>query len=254
MPGAVSRQGRARRATRRQGDLSHVLAMVAHELRAPLASLVASAEALAQDFDSLARPEAQLLAVSLHRRSLRMKGLVENLLCIATIDSDRLELQREWIELDDFLVEVVDLVEPLLVQRGQHCVIACADLLPMLHADRNRLTQVLVNLLSNAGKYGPRDSAILLEASINQTTHTVRINVSDAGSGIGEGVAAHLFEPYSRDRQAGVPHVDGVGLGLAIVKAIIDKHGGQVGAENRPEGGACFWLELPLWRPACTAD
>jgi two-component system sensor histidine kinase KdpD len=237
----------------RQASSQEMLAIVAHELRAPLASLIATSEALAEDFESLERPQAQSMAISLYRRSLHMRALVENLLSIACLDEQQLRLQREWIDLNELLAEVVEVVEPLLAQHGQACTIVSTDMLPMLHVDRSKMSQVLVNLLINAGKYGPAHSDIVITATVNRQNRTVRVSVQDHGPGVDATEVDHLFEAYRRHTSGGDRPIDGVGLGLAVVKAIINEHGGRVGAENRSEGGASFWLELPIWKAATNA-
>jgi two-component system sensor histidine kinase KdpD len=242
----------AKRTGRRPGRLAlsgEVLAVIAHELRAPLASLVASSEALTLDIETLERPQIHAMATSLYRRSLSMQALVDNLLCVAVLNGGRLRLQRQWIDLLDLIDEAQEIVDPLLAQRGQTSHLVASGPIPRMHIDRSRLTQVLTNLLINASKYGRHDSEIEIEATVDRQNHTVRINVRDRGPGIDESNVDCLFEPFRRSLTGDDPGVEGVGLGLAIVKAIVDEHGGYVGAVNRAEGGACFWLDLPIWRP-----
>jgi signal transduction histidine kinase len=109
-------------------------------------------------------------------------------------------------------------------------------------ADRRRIRQVLVNMIANASKYSPPGKPITV--NITAADGAVRVTVADRGPGIPPESRARLFEPYYRTEDAVQTDTSGLGLGLEIVKLIIDAHGGRVGADNRPAGGACVWFEL----------
>jgi two-component system sensor histidine kinase KdpD len=110
--------------------------------------------------------------------------------------------------------------------------------------DPMRVTQVIVNLLSNASKYSPVRSPIELSAELSDG-QTVRVSVADRGEGIDPSDRENLFRRFVRLEPAD-PGQYGVGLGLSVVKAIVEEHGGQVGVEARPSGGSVFWFTLPL--------
>ena len=124
----------------------------------------------------------------------------------------------------------------------------CSTIRPIRHfltilADPDRLCQAIVNLLDNASKYSPFGSTI--ELSFKRQGNMLVFTILDSGPGIPPGQQADIFRRYISftDRQ-GARH--GIGLGLPVVKTIIEAHGGRVGAENRPEGGARFWFTMPL--------
>src|SRR5437762_8221994 len=136
-----------------QHELS-VLATVAHELRGPLTALATSSELLAEDFLDLDPAQVKAMLEAMHRRTLWLQGLVENLLCAATIREGRLTLYRQSLSLSDLLTDVDAVVGPLLAQRGQRLRVRLLSGLPEVLGDSRRLGQVLVNLILNASKFG----------------------------------------------------------------------------------------------------
>jgi len=221
-----------------------VLATVAHELRGPLTALATSSELLAEDFQHLDPEQVKGMLGAIHRRTLWLQGLVENLLCAATIREGRLQLYRQSLSVSDLLADVHAIVGPLLAQRGQRLRVRVPQRLPEVLADSRRLGQVLVNLILNASKFGPANTSIDVTVSVHGTD--IRVAVSDRGPGVPADQAQHLFEPYYRAPATAGSGKDGVGLGLSIVKSIVEAHAGRVGVERRAGGGARFWFELPV--------
>jgi len=220
-----------------------VLATVAHELRGPLTALATSSELLAEDFAHLDPEQIKSMLGAMHRRTLWMQGLVENLLCAATIREGRLQLNRQLLTLSDVVEEVEAVVGPILEQRGQRLRVRIGSRVPEIMGDNRRLGQVLINLILNASKFGPPNSSIYL--TITQRDGAVRLAVADRGPGISPDQAQRLFEPYYRAPATAGSGTDGVGLGLSIVKSIVEAHSGHVGVQSRRGGGARFWFSLP---------
>src|SRR6266513_3631737 len=135
-----------------------VLATVAHELRGPLTALATSSELLAEDFLQLDPQQVKYMLGAMHRRTLWLQGLVENLLCAATIREGRLHLYCQSLSLSDLLADVEAVVGPLLEQRGQRLRVRFAHHAPEVLGDSRRLGQVLVNLILNASKFGSANS------------------------------------------------------------------------------------------------
>ncbi|MGI9146851.1 MAG: sensor histidine kinase [Chloroflexota bacterium] len=220
-----------------------VLATVAHELRGPLTALAQSSELLAEDFLQLDPEQIKSMLGAMHRRTLWLQGLVENLLCAATILEGRLKLYRQSLSVSDLLADVDAVVGPLLAQRGQRLRVRIGAGLPEVLADSRRLGQVLINLIMNASKFSSAKTPIDLSISIRPGA--VRVCVADRGPGVSPDQADRLFEPYYRDPATADSGKDGVGLGLSIVKSIVEAHGGDVGVESRRGGGARFWFSIP---------
>lgn len=229
-------------------DEGHVLRTVAHELRSPLTALVTSAEILQEDFDSLGPAQKREIVSSMHRGALWLHALVENLLCDATIREGRFQMHRQLVALAEVVAEVAPVVTPLLGRRRQTLRISTGHAVPEVLADPRRIGQVLVNLISNASKYGREGTPI--EVSINAAGGWVRVAIADHGPGVPVADADLLFEPFYRSKAAHRSVLPGAGLGLSIVKFVIEAHGGHVAAFNRSQGGACFCFELPAARPS----
>ena len=222
---------------------AHVLATVAHELRGPLTALATSSELLAEDFELLDPAQVRHMLSAIHRRTVWLQGLVENLLCAATVTDGRLPLHRQPLNVNELITDVGSLVQPLLAQRGQRLRVRVAGRLPDVLADQRRVGQVIINLIQNASKFGAPGSAI--DLTVSRRHGAIRVAVADRGPGIDPQQAWRLFEPYYRaEMNPGAP-IEGVGLGLSIVKSIVDAHGGSLGVERRSGGGARFWFELP---------
>ena len=223
----------------RTGELS-LLSSLAHEIRAPLGVVMASAAQLAGDSVALSPPEIQRAALTLQRSAVWLHGLIENALCAARIPDGKLVLRKQRCDLLDIVYDARQLLDPLLVRNGRRFCVTARQTVPAVLADRRRVGQALVNLITNADKFSERERPI--DVALTARDGYVRICVADRGPGIRPEDSQRLFEPYYR----GAAEAPGSGLGLAIVKAIVEAHAGRVGAENRPGGGARFWFELPV--------
>ncbi len=228
-----------------------VLATVAHELRGPLTALATSSELLAEDFVHLDPTQIRDMLGAMHRRTLWLQGLVENLLCAATIREGRLQLFCQSLGLADVLDDVKGVVGPILAKRGQRLRVRMSGDLPEVLADTRRLGQVLINLILNASKFGALNTSI--DVSMSVRGGSVRVVVADRGPGVSMQQAELLFEPYFRSAGSAASGKEGIGLGLSIVKSIVEAHGGAVGVDNRRGGGARFWFSIPTVRRTASA-
>jgi signal transduction histidine kinase len=167
-----------------------------------------------------------------------MRGLLENLLSSAAIREGRLRVHLRPLDIVETVNEIVALVGPLFEHKRQ-TIRVTAPAHPMVEADAHRLSQVLLNLLSNANKYAHAGSEI--EVAVSTTAGGVHVSVSDRGPGLPVDQLQGAFRAYDRAGRAGG---DGLGIGLWVVRSIVRAHGGHVGALNREGGGATFWFEL----------
>jgi K+-sensing histidine kinase KdpD len=219
-----------------------LLSVLAHDIRTPLAALLTVAELLQDDLDVLDTRQIRGMVATIHRGTLALSGLTEDLLCATTIQAGRLSIQLQPLSVVDILDDVQPIVGPLLLQKGQALAITVPRPCPTVLVDRRRIGQVLFNLIGNASKFSPPGQPI--RVLLTHNGRWVRIAVADRGAGIPKGGSARLYKPCCRaDAPAGT---DGFGLGLAIVDAIVKAHGGRVGAANRRGGGASFWFEIPV--------
>lgn len=220
------------------------LANVSHEFKTPLAALRAAIELLATEQLRFSPEELRELTDSILLGVLRLEELVDNLLSSASIQAGQFEVRPRPVDLETIVEDVLLTTRPLLALRGQSLELDIPPDLPPVQADPRRLTQVLVNLISNASKYGPAQHPIHLQAVwAPGSTPAVTVRVSDEGPGIPPEKRAQLFQPFRRP--ADETGQSGVGLGLSIVKTIIERHQGQVGVES-DKHGTTFWFTLPL--------
>ena len=221
----------------------HLLANVSHEFRTPLSAVAAAVELLMDQAPDLSPDEIQELLTSLHLGVLNLQKLVDNLLESASIEAGRFQVHPRPCNLDGIIVEAVRTMQPLLNKYGQRLTVELPASIPIVQADPRRTVQVLVNLLSNASKYGPTDAEITIGVV---TVHDwVRVTVSDQGPGIPVAQRVDLFQRFATSEAAGSDRQAGFGLGLSVVKAIVEGHNGQVGVDDRPGGGSVFWFTLP---------
>lgn len=219
------------------------LANVTHEFRTPLAALIASLELLQEEHEALSVAERTQLLGALREGVRRLDTLVQNLLDGASLQAGYFRVEPEPCRLAPLIAEATALMAPLIQQRAQTLAVqAPADLPPVL-ADGKRMVQVLVNLLSNASKFGPRGDTLLLE--VVAEPGQVRVLVSDHGPGVAPQRRPRLFDRFLRPGEETVA-AQGVGLGLAIVQAIIERHGGTVRVEPSPAGTTTFSITVPL--------
>ncbi|MBK8902467.1 MAG: HAMP domain-containing protein [Anaerolineaceae bacterium] len=225
--------------------LNNFLTNITHEFRTPLTALAASAELLLDDTETLTQAELKQMLSWLHLGILSLQTLVDNLLETASLEAGRFQISPHPTDLGEIIAEATRLMHPLLKKYQQHLTVEMpAVSMPVVHADSRRIVQVLVNLLSNANKYGPSDSEISIRTELQEDM--IKIEVADRGPGVPEDNNANLFHRFLHVDVATDRKRSGVGLGLWVVKAIVEEHGGQVGVMNRSGGGSVFWFTLPL--------
>jgi signal transduction histidine kinase/HAMP domain-containing protein len=226
--------------------LGFFIANVAHEFRTPLSALAASAELLMDQAPDLSPAEMGELLRALHLGVLGLQTLVDNLLESASIEAGHFRVSPRPSDLKKIIAEAVATMRPLLEKYNQQLVEAMPPELPDIQADPRRVAQVLVNLLSNASKYGPSDEEIELTTTLEGDW--VRMAVADRGPGISGGRRDTVFRRFEYPSAVEGPAKVGAGLGLSVVKAIVEAHGGQAEVEDRPGGGSIFWFTLPVAR------
>jgi two-component system sensor histidine kinase KdpD len=217
-----------------------LLNAVSHDLRTPLATIMASAGSLRQQDVPWTDDERQGFALAIEEEADHLNHLVGNLLDISRIEGGSLKPQMSWHDLGSLLDDVLERLRP--VTRRHRLRVTVPDDLPAVWLDPVEIGEVLYNLVENAAKYAPPETELAIEA--RQDRHVVRVEVSDRGPGIPSGAMPYLFDPFYRVID-GKPRPQGLGLGLAIVKGLIEAHGGQVWAENRAGSGDRFTFTLP---------
>ena len=181
-----------------------------------------------------------------------MHALVGDLLDLARLSSDRLELQVRRVDLGELIGGAVSLMRPLIDAKEQRVTLEIPSPAPTVWGDYRRLERVVLNLLSNANKFAPVGSATAV--TVNEDTREVTIAVHDAGPGISAEGIPHLFEQFFTERTSSTRHNIGVGLGLPIAKGIVEAHGGRIWVESRVGIGTTVSFTLPKTAPEERSD
>ena len=220
------------------------LGMVSHELQTPLASIRGSAATLLDDAPDLDPAEMRQFHRIIQREASRMRGLISDLLDVARIETGTLPVAPGPAELAVLVDEARNAF--LSAGGGNQFLIDLPPDLPWVMADRRRIVQVLGNLLANAARHSPEDSAIRVNA-VREDIH-VAVSVIDEGRGVSAERLPHLFRKFSRTEGEDLGRgLGGSGLGLAICKGIVEAHGGRIWAESDGEGlGARFTFTIPV--------
>lgn len=224
---------------------SNFIASINHEFRTPLAALNASVEFLLDEMSHLKKTEIKELLQSIHVSVTGLQTLIDNLLESSSIEAGKFSIRCQSANLAEILNGALLVMQPLLLRRQQKIIISLPESLPQVHCDPNRIKQVIVNMLSNASKYGPINQTIRI--NINQESKRwLQVAVIDQGPGIPAEERDHLFQKFFRIKDTDGPQF-GIGLGLSVVKTIVQEHGGSVGVEEAPLGGSLFWFTVPIY-------
>jgi signal transduction histidine kinase len=216
------------------------VALISHDLRTPLTSIMGYLE-LAMDDETLGEEPRTYLDV-VQRNSERLLRLVNDLLFVARLEAGELDLHSDDVDLGACVRQAVEEARPRAAAKGIE--LGCeVQSVPELRADRGRMFQLLDNLISNAIKFTPEGGRV--EVRLLQRDARLRLEVSDTGIGIPERELGHLFERFFRASSATERHIPGTGLGLYIAGAIVEAHGGQIVVQSTPGEGTTFSVELP---------
>ncbi|MDD3174150.1 MAG: ATP-binding protein [Herbinix sp.] len=210
---------------------------VAHELRTPISILGSYLEAMT---DGVWEPTEERLG-SCYDEVMRMGKLVGDLEKLAKIESQNLKLDRQWIDLYEIVDKIVHNFQGEIANKQLQVSIDGPH--TSLMADQNRLSQVVVNLISNAVKYSKEGSSI--SVILFETEDTAGFHVQDHGIGISEEELPYIFERFYRADKSRNRATGGSGIGLTIVKAIVEAHGGRVSVESNRDEGSKFTVILP---------
>ncbi len=222
------------------------LALLAHELRNPLAPIRNSVAVLRHG--GATSPIARNAADVIERQTRHMARLLDDLLDVSRITRDRLELRREAVTLAEVIEAAVETVRPQIESHRQTLSITLPGAPVTLDGDPVRLSQVFSNLLSNASKYSQVGGAIGLSATASGGT--VEVQVRDDGIGIEAEMLPRVFDMFSQSTQTVNRAQGGLGIGLALVRGLVELHGGRVTAESAGVGlGSRFTISLPISPP-----
>lgn len=223
---------------------SNFVASITHEFRTPLSALNASVEFLLEEMANLNKNEIEELLRSIHMSVTGLQTLIDNLLESSSIEAGMFSIRKQAVDITQVVNEALQVMQPLILRRRQQISLDIAESLPPVSGDPTRIRQVLVNLLSNASKYGPINQVI--QVGIALEAGSLRTSITDQGPGIPETDRTRLFKRFVRIQDRNGPQ-PGIGLGLAVVKSIVEAHGGKVGVESSLSGGSTFWFTIPVY-------
>jgi signal transduction histidine kinase/CheY-like chemotaxis protein len=220
---------------------SEFVATASHELRSPLTSIKGFVELLERSPENMSARQREFVEIIL-RSTDRLVDLVNDLLDVARIEADRVEISLRPIDVGEAVHEVAELMGPRIAEKRQRLEVHVAPTVPLALADPGRVRQIVANLLTNAHLY--TDEGGELRVQVEPDRAWVQILVSDSGIGMTQEESARIFERFYRIRDGGRAS-PGTGLGLSIVKSLVDLHHGQIEVESEPGEGTTFRILLP---------
>ena len=218
-----------------------LLTSVSHDLRTPLTAIMGSASSILQSGDKLSADLQHELVQNIFDESERLSHLVNNILKLIRLEAGSMALSRQRHALDEIISSVLTKLDKQLA--GRPVNVSIPEHLPLVPLDNILIEQVLINLLENAIKFTPANSA--LDIVLEQDQQDIKVAVVDRGPGIQPDDADKIFDKFYRGQKPETSGV-GLGLGLAICKGIILAHNGKIWVQPRDEGGAAFCFSLPL--------
>ncbi|MDQ2872391.1 MAG: ATP-binding protein, partial [Candidatus Eremiobacteraeota bacterium] len=213
-----------------------LIAVLAHDLKGPLTSIIGFAEVLEQHM--LDGDEADKALATIRRAALRLTALTNDTLALSKAEQGELNISKDPVNVADIVRDVAQTFAP-----DRKITVAETGKEPVVLGDPNRLRQVIENVIGNAVKYSPREEPVTV--SIDGENRRIRIAVTDRGIGVPEDEAAFLFERFRRASNAKSSPVKGSGLGLYLAKTLVERHGGSIEVASELGIGSTFTVVLP---------
>ena len=222
---------------------SQFLANVNHELRTPVSAIIGYARLLRRETEKQIAPLQRENLQDLLNNAERLLAQIDSLLDFAKIEAGKMEVKVEPVKLDDLIHSAASTFEPILNGGGVRLVREIAPGIPTMNTDREKLRQIILNLLDNAIKFTERGEIKIFASRQNGA---LKLVVSDTGVGIEKDNLYRIFEEFHRGGAVSTSQYRGTGLGLAIVKRLVNLLGGEIGVESKVGKGSIFTVTIPL--------
>ena len=219
---------------------SDLISEFVHELRTPLASLSTATYLLLRP--EMSREQQEQIVNSIHNETLRLNSLASSFLDLARLESGRVQFRKSTFDIMDLLHECKDVMASKASEDNIQIRIIDSQEPTLLDADRDKIKQVILNLLSNALKYNRKNGSVILKTEAHE--QEMVISVQDTGVGIPEDAVGHIFEKFYRVRESEAK-ISGTGLGLSICKKIVQGHGGTIEIKSKIGIGTNILVSLP---------
>lgn len=227
----------------REARRNEFTSMIVHELKTPLSSLKGYSQLLGKRYERVGDEQGTYLATRMDQQVNKLTGLIDELLDVTRLEGGKLPLRESTFSFDALVEEVVADIQ---LTTEQHTIITEGSTSATIQADRERIGQVLTNLLTNAIKYAPNSKTILVKLACDAQTQSVTARIQDFGPGISRANQSRIFEPFYQIERPDQSFVQGLGLGLAIAAGLIERHHGKIWVESEEGMGTTFCFTLPL--------
>lgn len=222
---------------------SEFVSLVSHQLRAPLTNMSGAVQRIRDGCDVIKPRCIQLLSI-IDQQNAHLNRMVQDILDTARIEAGELTIQSEPVSIFPLVQQVVEQIRARSVSRTIH--MHDKPGLPMVYADRDRIAEVITNLLDNADKYSPPKGDIFVELGADQSE--VICSIRDTGPGVSDEDLERIFEKFYRTDSSDSQTAYGYGLGLYVCRQLVEVLGGRIWADNHPDGGLIFSFSLPVWQ------
>ncbi len=225
---------------------SEFLSIASHELRTPLTSIKGSLSLMRSGIVGKMNEMAENLLGIAETETDRLIRLINDILDLAKIEARKLPLHQEWSSLNELVSTSIQSLNGFAQQAGVRLEMDATAPIET-YMDRDRIQQVITNLMSNAIKFSPESGVVTVRCSIDDKNR-ILIEVKDQGPGIAPEDQEAIFQKFRQASSDRNPLVKGTGLGLAIARALVEQHGGEIGLSSQPGNGSIFHFSMPEWR------
>lgn len=219
------------------------LSIASHELKTPITSIKVFTEILGRKLQGKVDEDTLRYLSRMDTQVTRLVKLIGDLLDVSRIQAGKLALSEELFDINELIKEVCDTIQPL---SKHHTIIIRGRIDQKIYADRDRIGQVLTNLVNNAVAYSPKADKVVI--TLRSGTRTLKVSVKDFGIGISEADQKRIFERFYRGSSSDGQAVSGQGLGLFIAYEVITRHKGKITVKSQPGKGSTFSFTLPIRR------